>query len=185
MTVTALLDEAQPFKDTLHILVTDGADTPIALEAAGTGSTVVCEPLAAGRLDFGHQLAKRAWSVEMVVSNMGRKDVSLQWGSARADELAKAFSKQAKGTGACDPGLLICVAVDFPQACPDPLGTTPQPTHTHQPGKKFDLAAVPPDQAPVFSISPDRIVLGPKEAITTTITGFACKAGQVRFLQFC
>jgi len=46
-------------------------------------------------------------------------------------------------------------------------------------GKKFDLAAVPPDQAPVFSVSPDRIVLGPKEAITTTISMLAVKPGQV------
>lgn len=31
----------------------------------------------------------------------------------------------------------------------------------------------------MFSLAPDRIVLGPKEAITTTMTGLAAKAGQV------
>lgn len=46
-------------------------------------------------------------------------------------------------------------------------------------GKKFDLADVPPDQAPVFHVSPERVVLGPKEAITATTTGLAAKAGQV------
>ena len=34
-TVTVLLDEARAFKDALHILVSDGADVPIPLEATG------------------------------------------------------------------------------------------------------------------------------------------------------
>ena len=46
-------------------------------------------------------------------------------------------------------------------------------------GKLFELSAVPPEEAPVFSLSPDRIVLGPKEAITTVITGLAAKPGEV------
>jgi len=81
-------------------MVSDGADTPIALKATGTGSTVVCEPLAGGAVEFGHQLAGRGWSREVVICNMGRKGVSLGWCNARADALAKEFAKQAKGTGA-------------------------------------------------------------------------------------
>lgn len=97
--VTALLDEAQPFKDVLHVLVADGADTPVELTAVGTGSTVVCEELSGGDMDFGHQLCGRPWSRDVVVCNMGRKGVSLQWCNARADELAKAFAKSSKGSG--------------------------------------------------------------------------------------
>ena len=75
-------------------------DTLVPLEATGTGSTIVCEELAAGALDFGHQLTGRPCSREVVISNMGRRGVSLSWGNTRVDELAKAFAKAAKGSGA-------------------------------------------------------------------------------------
>jgi hypothetical protein len=109
--VTAFLDEAAPFKDTLHVLVSDGEDTAVPLEATGTGSTVVCEALAAGALDFGNQLCGRPWSMEVTVSNMGRRGVSLQWGNGRADELIKTFAKQARGSGGCTQrsGQGVCV----------------------------------------------------------------------------
>jgi hypothetical protein len=98
--VTALLDDATPVRDTLHVLVADGADTPIELTATGVGSTVVCEELAGGALHFGHQLCGRPWVREVVVRNLGRRGVSLQWMNTRADELAKAFAKTSKGSGA-------------------------------------------------------------------------------------
>jgi hypothetical protein len=98
--ITALLDEAQTFRDTLHVVVTDGDSTPVALEATGTGNTVVCEELAAGRLEFASQLCGRAWQQQVVVCNMGRRSVSLAWTSARVEELAKASAKQSKGSGA-------------------------------------------------------------------------------------
>ena len=45
-------------------------------------------------------------------------------------------------------------------------------------GKKVEATDLPPDQQPVFSISPDKLVLGPKESTTCMITGFGGKAGR-------
>jgi hypothetical protein len=103
--VTALLDEVQPFRDTLHVMVADGDSTPVVIVAAGTGSTVVCEELSAGPLEFGAQLLGQAWQRDVVVRNMGRRAVSLAWSNSRADELAKAFAKQSKGSGGGDAAL--------------------------------------------------------------------------------
>lgn len=75
------------------------ADYCIPLEATGSGSTIVCSELAAGPLDFGAQLSGRPWAREVVISNMGRRGVSLAWTNARADELAKEFARTSKGSG--------------------------------------------------------------------------------------
>jgi hypothetical protein len=102
VSVTAALDDARAFKDALHLLVEDGESRAVALEATGTGSAVVCDELAAasGALDFGHQLAGRAWGREFAVRNLGRRAVALSWSNGRAAELARAFARDAKGTGA-------------------------------------------------------------------------------------
>lgn len=98
--VTALLDDAAHFRDTLHVVVADGDDTAVPLDAAGAGSCVVCDELAAGALAFGDQLTGRPWAREVTIRNLGRKGVSLAWANARVDELAKAFAKASKGSGA-------------------------------------------------------------------------------------
>jgi hypothetical protein len=45
-------------------------------------------------------------------------------------------------------------------------------------GKKVEAADLPLDQQPVFSISPDKLILGPKETTTCMITGFGGKPGE-------
>ncbi|PNH08880.1 Hydrocephalus-inducing protein [Tetrabaena socialis] len=47
-------------------------------------------------------------------------------------------------------------------------------------GKKFDLSLLPPEQQPVFSIAPDKVQLGPKEAAVFTVTGNALSPVEVR-----
>lgn len=118
LTITALLDDAAPFRDALHVIVADGADTPVPLEAAGAGSCVVCEELAGGALDFGPQLTGRGWSREVVIRNLGRKGVSLAWGNARAEEIARAFAKESKGSGAAGRD---CTALLAGSLCPAEL----------------------------------------------------------------
>lgn len=44
-------------------------------------------------------------------------------------------------------------------------------------GKKFDAADLPADQQPVFSIAPDKLLLGPKETATFLISGISQAAG--------
>lgn len=191
--VTALLDDAAPFRDTLHVIVADGEDTPVPLEAAGTGSCIVCEELAGGALAFGDQLTGRPWAREVTIRNLGRKGVALAWGNARADELAKAFAKASKGSGALRLRCAAACCVSAPGSmchvpgilCRPPLAAVTAcqfaDARTHpRAGKKFELAAVDPADAPVFSVVPDRIVLGPREAVVATISGLAAKAGQVR-----
>jgi hydrocephalus-inducing protein len=44
-------------------------------------------------------------------------------------------------------------------------------------GKKFDAADLPAEQQPVFSISPDKLLLGPKEITSFLISGVSQAAG--------
>jgi hypothetical protein len=44
-------------------------------------------------------------------------------------------------------------------------------------GKKPDALQVPPEQQPVFSVSPDKVLLPPKEAISFVIAGSSGKPG--------
>lgn len=86
-----------------------------------------------------------------------------------------AFTPQKSAS--CDnPGTAPDTQLSIHRQTPPRLVNPPTPPPT---GKTFDLSEVPPDQAPVFSLLPDRVLLGPREAITTTINGLAAKPGQV------
>jgi hypothetical protein len=41
------------------------------------------------------------------------------------------------------------------------------------------LSAVPPEDAPVFTVTPAQVLLGPREGVTVTITGLAVKPGKL------
>jgi hydrocephalus-inducing protein len=97
--VRVLLDDAAPFTDTLHVLVSEGADVSVPLEAIGVGNTVVSEVLSKPQLDFGPQFVGRGWQMEVEVTNMGRKAVTLTWTNRRMAEVLDAINKAAKGTG--------------------------------------------------------------------------------------
>jgi hydrocephalus-inducing protein len=91
--VACNLDEVQPFKDVLHMMVTDGADNCIPLSAVGIGNTVVCEELPA-LIDLGNQFTNRAFTREYVLRNEGRKSHTLVWSNTVYEEeaLRKAVS---------------------------------------------------------------------------------------------
>eukprot|EP00775_Hariotina_reticulata_P008964 gene8964-9139_t len=140
--VRVLLDDTVTFKDVLHVLVTEGADVNIPLEAMGTGSTLVCDVLSGSKLDFGCQFVGRGWQLEVVVANMSRRAASLVWSNTKLEELLKAYSKKTRGTG-----------------------------------KKFEASDLPADKQPVFSITPDKALLGPKESTNFMICGLSSSPG--------
>lgn len=99
VTVRVLLDDAAPFKDTLHVLVSEGADVSVPLEATGMGNTVISEVLSQPKLDFGPQFVGRGWQMEVEVTNMGRKAVTLTWTNRRMAEVLDTLNKAAKASG--------------------------------------------------------------------------------------
>jgi len=98
--VRVLLDDAAPFKDVLHVLVAEGADISLPLEATGIGNTVMSEVLSQQQLDFGPQFVGRAWQMEVEVTNMGRKAVTLNWTNKKLVEVMETLNKAAKAAGA-------------------------------------------------------------------------------------
>jgi hypothetical protein len=113
--VRVLLDDATPFKDTLHVLVSEGADVPVALDATGVGDTVVSAALSQPQLDFGPQFVGRGWQTEVEVTNMGRKPVTLTWTNRRLAEVMDTLNKAAKAAGAlfrCQPAWHVAWCVD-------------------------------------------------------------------------
>ena len=70
--ITTNLDMEKRFKDTLHILVTEGADIDIQLQAVGVGNTIVCEELKSGIVDFLNQFTGRPFSHTLFLRNMDR-----------------------------------------------------------------------------------------------------------------
>ncbi len=96
VTVRAVLDETLTFKDELHVLIEEGADIPVSVEAVGTGNTLVSDELSGDVLDFSHQFAGRPFSKEVTIHNMGRRQMALTINNERIDEIKK---MQPKGTG--------------------------------------------------------------------------------------
>jgi hypothetical protein len=172
--VHVLLDDAAPFKDMLHVLVSEGADINVSLTATGVGNTVVSSVLAQPWLDFGAQFVGRPWQQEVEVANQGRRAVTLTWTNKRLTEVLDALNKAAKAAGGCldchpqgttDPGRPLGPPTDLPTRC------------THPPGKKVEASQLSPEQQPVFSITPAKVLLPAKESTSFLITGVSSKAG--------
>ena len=70
--ITTNLDMEKKFKDNIHILVTEGADIDIQLQAVGIGNTVVCDELKSGVVEFSNQFAGRSFSRTIFLRNMDR-----------------------------------------------------------------------------------------------------------------
>lgn len=49
----------------------------------------------------------------------------------------------------------------------------------HHAGKKFDMSMVPPEEQPVFTITPEKAIIEPKESATFMINGFAHLPGEI------
>lgn len=114
--VRVLLDDATAFRDTLHVLVAEGADVSVPLEAAGVGNTVVSEVLSQARLDFGPQFVGRGWQMEVEVTNMGRKAVTLSWTNRRMAEVLDTLNKAAKASGGWGVHVFVATTPRQPDA---------------------------------------------------------------------
>lgn len=97
--VTVCMDDNQTFRDVLHVLISEGADVCIPLNAIGTGCTVVCEELAGSMVDFAHQFVGRPFQQTYVVHNNGRKGMQLVWSNGRYDQVKLQYSKAARAAG--------------------------------------------------------------------------------------
>lgn len=93
--LSTCLDESKRFKDTLHILVTEGADIDVVLTAVGIGCTVVCPELNAGSIDFGDQFTGRQFFKELLLHNLDRRPVNLMWINETAQLRKKQMSSKA------------------------------------------------------------------------------------------
>ena len=45
--------------------------------------------------------------------------------------------------------------------------------------KKFDLASAPPSMQPVFTVTPERVALGPKDSLVVAFSGMTSKVGEL------
>eukprot|EP00798_Chlamydomonas_sp_ICE-L_P006741 gene6741-3411_t len=144
VTVRVCLDEVQTFKDVLHVLIQEGADISVPLEASGTGNIFLSEELTSDLFDFSHQFKGRPFQKEVTIYNMGRKSAALTWENDRLAEVKRVHGKAARASG-----------------------------------KKFDISMVPIKDQPVFSISPEKATLEPKEGAVFTIQGMAHASGEI------
>lgn len=97
--VTLCMDDNQTFRDVLHVLVSEGADISIPLSAIGIGSTLVCPELSGTTLDFSHQFVGRSFQQSFVITNNGRKAMSLVWSNDCFEKVRQVYSKAARVAG--------------------------------------------------------------------------------------
>lgn len=155
LTVSATLDDSLVFSDTLHMLVMEGPEMDVPVEAQGLGSCVTAsEPLDA--VDFGHQLTLRAFERPVVLSNMGRRPVSLVWANSVQLAREQAAKEQAKQPG----------------------GARKKPAAESPPGTADGARA--DDGAPlIFQVVPNKITLQPRQQCTFHLQGRAENPGAV------
>ncbi|CAD7699035.1 unnamed protein product [Ostreobium quekettii] len=146
--VTTNLDMDKKFKDTLHILVTEGADIDMQLQATGIGSTVVCKEIESGLVDFGNQFSGRSFSKNILVCNMDRRPVTLQWTNETAEAARKRATKTKK------------------------LGERPSSGSS-----KHSQADGPPEEEQIYYASPEKTTIGAKQTTVVTIEGITMTTG--------
>ncbi|GFH30442.1 rhodanese domain-containing protein, partial [Haematococcus lacustris] len=98
-TVTVCMDDTRAFTDNLHLLVSEGADISIPLDATGTGNTLVAADIEHDQLDFKHQFLGRAFQRRILVSNLGCKTQSLVWINTEMDRVRLQYAKIARSAG--------------------------------------------------------------------------------------
>lgn len=92
ISVSCSLDEAQTFKDELHVFVEEGSDFVIPMVSIGTGTAIRCtavedaNDLASGTLSFGHQFTNQEFCRRIQLHNLGRKAQVITWENATLTE---------------------------------------------------------------------------------------------------
>ncbi len=103
--LTANIDDTQPFKDELCLIVTEGGEVKVPLLARGTGTTISCKEYELGnepKVELGHQFTARHSRKFFTVTNRGPKPQTLSWFNGTAHETlqrlkAEAAEKEAAG----------------------------------------------------------------------------------------
>jgi len=153
LTVKVQLDELIRFRDVLNVLVLEGAEAAVPLEALGVGSVVTCDEVdAANNVGFGPQFCGRPFTRELVLTNNGRKPQQLIWVNLAAEEAARAAAarEQArKAAGAKEP--------------PGPPGVK----------KKSKETEPEPEPEIVFRVTPEKLSVAPKSSVVFTLTGMS------------
>lgn len=71
-------DEVQKFNDTLHIIINNGTDLEINLQAKGIGSTLYCKQNLTN-IDFGTEYTHKIIPKQFFLENRGRKQMKITW----------------------------------------------------------------------------------------------------------
>ncbi|GBG78218.1 hypothetical protein CBR_g26251 [Chara braunii] len=77
--ISVFLDELFTFKDSLNIIITEGAEHVVPLIARGVGTTIVCDEFETGGVHFGNQFTSFPFHREILVWNLGSRPQTLQW----------------------------------------------------------------------------------------------------------
>ncbi len=100
VTLTATLDDTQPFRDELVLVVTEGGQIKVPLTAKGIGTTIWTQAYDLGAqplVDMGLHFTSRNSKKSFVVRNRGPKPQTLTWFNATAAEVAYKAKQVADG----------------------------------------------------------------------------------------
>ena len=101
----ANIDDTQPFKDELCLIVTEGGEIKVPLLARGTGTTICCKDYDLGaqpHVKLGHQFTSRTSRKFFTITNRGPKPQTLSWYNGTALETLqklKASAAEAEAAG--------------------------------------------------------------------------------------
>ena len=157
ITLTAHLDDTITHKESLNILIHEGASISFPLVAKGTGTTLFCvEDIA--NVDFGYQFTANQCERRYLVQNRGRRAQVLQWHNKtkiESDEKARADwvheMKEHKLSGG-----------------------SKNDNQGGKGSKKKSKKKAPPEpepMVPVFSVEPEEVELKPGTACYFSIYG--------------
>ena len=159
ITLTAHLDDTITHKESLNILVHEGASISFPLVAKGTGTTLFCVENIAN-IDFGFQFTTNQCERRYLVQNRGRRAQTLQWHNKtkiETDERQRSEwvhqMKEHKLSGAGKKG---------------------EDGGKGGGGKKKGKKKAPPEpepMTPVFSVEPEEVELKPGTACYFSIYG--------------
>lgn len=116
--VSVMLDETFSFSDLLQILVTNGNALEIPLTATGSGSTLSCQDITNEEINFGSQIAGRAFHRIILVENHGRRACSAAWQNYALETVKKKLGRTLRGAnGKQDISLIpaqdrVCFSVE-------------------------------------------------------------------------
>ncbi|XP_047678536.1 hydrocephalus-inducing protein-like isoform X5 [Tachysurus fulvidraco] len=144
LTVVASLDDTLPFQDTLQLAIHNSQTHSVPLFATGKGTTIVTDRLFAPHLDLGTHFSSGPCQYHFRITNKGQRFHKLFW----TNEGFPHFHRRGA------------------------LATKNQPLTTSSQGKARSPLAPKTLGAPVFSLTPTRLELGPGHSADMLLEGF-------------